>query len=238
MSKPTRPRNARQEKAYAAREATRRAEQRRTRLTRAAVAAGAVIAVGGLVTLGALTGKQPAEPMAAPAPASVAAAAASAGTALPPWPNASDPLAAIRAAGITPAEGEGSAEHYHAHLDVIVNGKAVPVAAEIGVDEKAQKISPLHTHDGNGVIHVEAPTVGTPYYLGQLFREWNVALTADRLGGLRAGTAGTLAAYVDGKRVTGDPAKIRLAEHQEIALVFGSSAQQSNPPRSYDFANL
>lgn len=157
---------------------------------------------------------------------------------LPPWANATDPSAAIRAAGLAPAGSEGSAEHYHAHLDVIISGKPVPVAADVGVDDARAVISPLHTHDTTGVVHVEAPTVGTPFYLGQLFREWDVALSASQLGGLRTDAAHRLSLYVNGKAVSGDPAALRLRAHQEIVLVFGPPGQHVTIPSTYAFGNL
>lgn len=240
MSKPKVRRE--QEAARLAAEARKAAARRHTRRTRIAIGTvGAAAALAGLVTLGALTGKSQSaahDPHAAHA-AAAAVGAARAGAGQPPWPNAADPARAIRAAGLTAAGAEGRAEHYHAHLDVIVDGTPVTVPGSIGVDEGAQQISPLHTHDASGAIHVEAPTVGTPYYLGQLFAEWDVALSEHMIGGLHAdGSATTLTAYVNGRRVAGDPARIRLAEHQEIALVYGPAGQRVDVPDSYDFGEL
>jgi hypothetical protein len=45
----------------------------------------------------------------------------------------------------------------------------------------------------------------------------------------------TLTAIIDGKRYLGDPARIELTAHREIALVFGTAGQQQNAPRSYAF---
>lgn len=221
--------------------ARRAAEARaaRSRRTRILVSAAIAVTVVGLLTLAALTGKQ-ASPLAGHVVdhAAHATSAHAAGTALPPWPNAADPTAAIGRAGLTPTSSEGTADHYHAHLDVIVNGAAVPVAADIGVDEAARLISPLHTHDGTGTIHIESPVAGDKFYLGQLFTEWNVALSATTLGGLSTDAGTTLRAYVDGVRVSGDPADILLAPHQEIALVFAPADQQVDVPSGYDFGDL
>jgi len=52
----------------------------------------------------------------------------------PPWPVAADTAAAVRAAGLPMLEQEGMVEHIHAHLDVIVDGRPVPVPASIGID--------------------------------------------------------------------------------------------------------
>ena len=121
---------------------------------------------------------------------------------------------------------------------MIVNGVPVPVAADIGVDETARLMSPLHTHDASGVIHVEAPTAGTPYSLGQVFTEWDVALSGTQLGALSTDGTHTLTAYVNGTVVTGDPAAITLAAHQEIALVYGPADASLDVPSTYAFGTL
>jgi hypothetical protein len=96
-------------------------------------------------------------------------------------------------------------------------------------------MSELHTHDTTGVLHIEAPTTGKRYALGQLFAEWNLRLDATDLGGLKTGGGRTLTAYVDGRRQDGDPARIELAPHREIALVFGPAGARPRVPASYAF---
>lgn len=226
-------RRARLEEARLA--AARAERQRRARFS---VAAGVLVVVLGGVAAAALLSRHPARTSpGAPLP-TVEALAASGGATPPPWPTPADASAAIHAAGLTPLAGEGTADHYHAHLDVIVDGKSVPVPADVGIDEQSQRISALHIHDGSGVIHVESPTAGTPYYLGQVFREWNVALSQTQVGGLHADSTNTLTVYVDGKPVRGNPADIRIAAHQEIAVVYGPAGQKVNVPSSYAFGDL
>lgn len=140
----------------------------------------------------------------------------------------------IQAAGLPPLESEGAVVHYHAHLDVILDGKAVPVPASLGIDEQARRISPLHTHTADGILHVEAPAQDT-FTLGQLFIEWDVRLTASCLGSECAGNGKSLRLYVNGKLRPGNPATLPLAAHQEIALVYGDAAEQQQVPSTYDF---
>lgn len=239
MSSQSARRRVEQERAAAARQAREQAERRRRQVRRRwAIGAGAGAAVAGLVTLGALTGTQTTPTSHGPVDhAQHATNAAGGRTDAPPWSNAADPYAATRAAGIEMAASEGTAEHYHAHLDVLVDGVPVPVAAGIGVDMRRQLMSPLHTHDGDGLIHVESPTRGTAFYLGQLFREWDVALDATRLGGLRVDATHTLTAYVNGVKVDGDPASIRIAADQEIAIVYGPAGQVPQVPSTFDFGD-
>lgn len=155
-------------------------------------------------------------------------------TATPPWPAPTDAPARVRAAGLDLGP-MGAAEHYHVHLDVLVNGTATPVAADIGVDPATGQMSGLHTHDGSGVVHIEAAAKNQRFTLGQLFTEWNVRLTATQLGGLTSEAGNDLRLFVNGKLVTGDPAALVLRAHQEIALVYGPADAKVQVPGSFDF---
>jgi len=169
--------------------------------------------------------------------APTAAASAVGRTTNPPWGAPADPSAAAAAAGLPMLGAEGTALHIHAHLDVIADGTPVEVPADIGIDVPAQKISPLHTHDTTGVIHVESPTKSATFTLGQFFDEWQVSLSPDHIGGLTTDSTHQLKVYVNGKVQSGDPTKIVLAAHDEIAIVYGTAAQQTNVPSSYQWTN-
>jgi len=125
-------------------------------------------------------------------------------------------------------------QHFHAHLDVLVDGKAVPVVADLGVDTGSGAMADLHTHDASGVLHVEAMK-NHRYILGQLLAMWNVRLDTAHLGGLTVGHGTTLAAYVNGRRVAGNPAAIELAPHAEIALVYGPAGRAPTVAARYSF---
>jgi hypothetical protein len=71
----------------------------------------------------------------------------------------------------------GMAEHYHPQLRVIVNGTAVPVPGNVGVDPSTGAMSALHTDEPDGTRHIEADTAGEVFTLGQLFTQWGVQLT-------------------------------------------------------------
>jgi hypothetical protein len=152
----------------------------------------------------------------------------------PPWSAPGDSAARVMAAGLPMLGEEGNVEHIHAHLDVIVNGTPVPVPAYIGIDQQDQKISPLHTHEVNGVIHIESP-VKAAFSLGQFMTEWDVALTQDSIGGLKADSGNSFRTYVNGKPHTGNPAAIEFTEHDEIAIVYGPAGQKVDVPSSYDW---
>ena len=170
----------------------------------------------------------------APAPAKDAA----------PWPAPADPIERTRLAGLVPETHEFVNFHVHAHLDVFVNGRSVPVPAAIGIDidDPAVKrfqaadgtvgyggisppcstpcISPLHTHFPDGILHTEAKR-NRPNTLGEFFVEWNVRLDGTCVGGYCRPKA-PIAIYVDGDRFTGDPREIELIDQREIAIVIGT----------------
>jgi hypothetical protein len=173
-----------------------------------------------------------------------------------PWRAPVDPMARAVAAGLKPERAEMLTYHVHAHLDVYVNGRHVTVPAGIGIDihdpgvhtfvlpdgSKAYGgitklcpracISPLHTHDDTGILHTESSTP-TPNRLGQFFVEWGVRLTRSCVGGYCRPTG--IEIYVNGKRYRGDPRRILLSNHTEIAIVIGTPPKKI--PRSADFSN-
>jgi hypothetical protein len=164
-------------------------------------------------------------------------------TSPPPWPA---PAVAgqgdaqgqyVTAAGLPYAE-EMLSVHYHAHLDVNVDGKAVPVPAGVGFvgtpPNHYRALAPLHTHDASGVIHIENSVPAT-FTLGQFFVEWGVRLTPRCIGGLCASQDKELKVYVNGKPYDGDPGQIVLTKHEEIAILYGATGQLPSAPTSYDF---
>jgi hypothetical protein len=160
-----------------------------------------------------------------------------------PWPAPSDPLDRAIEAGLQPETHEFLDFHVHAHLDVFVNGEPVEVPGGIGIniDDPAVKtlegetgvayggidppceepcISPLHTHEADGVLHTES-AVDEPNSLGQFFTEWGVELGAECVGGYCAPEA-SIQVFVDGELSQDDPAQIQLVDGREIAIVIGS----------------
>jgi hypothetical protein len=144
---------------------------------------------------------------------------------------------------LKPQPKEFMTNHAHAHLDVFVDGKPVVVPSGIGIDTENPGvkrfdepdgsfayggidlcneacISPLHTHDGSGVIHTESASP-EPNTLGELFTEWGVALDASCVATFCAQKT-EVAIYVDGELVSGDPAAIQLTDRREIAIVIGT----------------
>jgi len=209
----------------------KQARDRKRRRLLGGIAAAVVLIViaGGVVTF---ARRQATNVTASPTTATSAAAGR---RIMPPWPLPSDPTVAAKQAGLQVGQMEGTAEHFHVHLDITVDGKPIAVPAELGIDTVKGQLSELHTHDDSGVLHIEAPTTGGTYTLGQAFVEWRIRLDSNGIGALDDTADKTLRAYVDGKRVSGDPAAIKLTAHEEIALIYGARNADDHPPSSYAF---
>jgi hypothetical protein len=117
-------------------------------------------------------------------------------------------------------------QHIHVHLTLIANGqqRAIPIAVGVGDPITIQNFVVaarcyywLHTHDGTGIVHIEAP-VTTTFNLGQFFAIWGQPLSSDNV----AGFTGTVTAYVDSTLYTGDLAAIDFQEHRQITLIVGT----------------
>jgi hypothetical protein len=154
----------------------------------------------------------------------------------PPWPrNVGELRARLHAIGLPALSREGTVLHIHQHLDVFVDGKRVVVPAGIGIDAAGAFISPLHTHDPTGVVHVESPTE-REFTLGQFMAVWGVRFTPRCLGAACTKGPRRVRVYANGALVHGDPRRLALAEHEEIAVTFGTPGQLPRPlPRSFDF---
>jgi hypothetical protein len=159
---------------------------------------------------------------------------------VPSWSLPADPMSLAREAGLKPDTKEYLTYHVHAHLDVFVNGDPVEIPAGVGIEitdpavenfgsgyggipeEGCEQvcISPLHTHDPDGVIHTEAPSEAQ-FTLGQFFVQMGIRLDTSCVDEFCSPDV-PVAVFVDGQRQSGDPADIVLRDNQEIAIVIGT----------------
>ena len=205
-----------------------------------------IIGIVGLVLLAGYFGYQFLQSRKGPGPLTFASPAASltpnpdlAGlqTDDPPWDAALGTLRErLGQIGLPVLTAEDTSLHFHLHLDVEVDGKAVEVPDDIGRNEGAGFLTVIHTHTTDGVIHIESPK-GHEYTLGQLFDVWGVRLTSDCLGGLCDEGDQQLRVYADGKLLdTRDPRLLILGTHQEILVTYGTADQVPSPvPSRYGF---
>lgn len=125
--------------------------------------------------------------------------------------------------------------HIHAALFVYADGKQVPVPADIGIDPQGRFLAALHTHDGSGVVHMEA-TKPYPFTLGEFINVWGVYFTGNTLGGYKAGNGNVLQLWVNGKQVS-DPVNYKMKEHDVMILGYGKPGSFPTK-KSYNFGEL
>jgi hypothetical protein len=146
-----------------------------------------------------------------------------------PWVPEWDHLAArLQADGLPVLSAESFVVHIHQHLDLYVRGKHEPLPALIGINVQQRYLSPIHTHDFSGIVHVESPTRRT-FTLGQFWDVYGVKFDAHCVGG----ECGGVRVFVNGTRYRGNPRGLVLRSHQEIVVAVGAPPRRV--PRRYAF---
>ncbi|MDQ6826978.1 MAG: hypothetical protein M3Z14_07270 [Candidatus Eremiobacteraeota bacterium] len=137
--------------------------------------------------------------------------------------------------------------HIHTHLSLFVNGQRLAIPDGIGIpdphpDSPAGYVPGgkcfyhLHSHQTEGVIHIEAPAPAQ-FTLGQYFDIWGQTLSSSNI----AGHAGSVQIYTaqptspaslstgNYTLYAGDPRAIPLLAHEEIVLEVGPPFVTSLP---------
>jgi hypothetical protein len=233
-------RNSARERAAAAR-ARQQREERRRRVVRWTVIGVVILVIAGVaIAAGLSSGGGNKAPAATPTTDATSAAEANGPLGPEGIPLQQGTLLASSAGASTGQTVDGiqcqSAEqvvyHIHSHLSVFDNGRPRPIPLGIGIVKPVLQHTTagdfaqatncyywLHTHVQDGVIHIESPTK-TVYTLGQFFNIWRQPLSTTQVGPAK----GTVTAYLNGKRFTGDPRSIQLTPHAVIQLNVGSPA--------------
>jgi len=101
----------------------------------------------------------------------------------PPWNAPRDAVSYVDAAGMErlPLDFSGPAP-YTVNLVVTIDGEAVVVPADIGIDRIRAEQAALHTHADDGVVNVEARTRTERPTLEQFFTLWGVRYDEKCLG--------------------------------------------------------
>ncbi len=128
--------------------------------------------------------------------------------------------------------------HIHAHLSFFVNGSRLAIPDVIGFyypgaefngfTDTARCVYYLHTHDADGYIHMEAPSV-MQFTLGQLFDIWGEPLSSTGIAGFSGSVMAYTATAPSGFRSTsgpfsqylGDLRSLQLTSHEEVAIEVG-----------------
>jgi len=146
-------------------------------------------------------------------------------------PTDEELLAGLKNANLEALSAEGTVLHIHQHLDIVINGQNIIVPATIGIGSSF--ISPIHTHDTTGVLHVESP-VQKDFTLGQFFTEWGVKFDGSCISTFCADSSHKLLVGVNGKQVS-DPKNYVLKSHDEIEIWYGPTDQNPTFIPSYSF---
>ncbi|WP_144708547.1 hypothetical protein [Dermacoccus nishinomiyaensis] len=103
-----------------------KARRARRLITGAAIAVVVLAVAAGAVVIASLQGGGSDGP--------TGGAAAAGRRDLPPWSLPANTSDAAKAVGLRVGPMEGTAAHFHSHLDISVNGQPIAVPANIGVD--------------------------------------------------------------------------------------------------------
>jgi hypothetical protein len=124
--------------------------------------------------------------------------------------------------------------HVHAHLSMYVNGQSVSLPANIGLASDKSCIYWLHTHQTDGVIHIESPNANK-YSLGTFLKLWKDYFSSLGYPSQLNSTDGWQV-YVNGKPSNGDFHNLRLDAHQLITLAYNSP--DITPDTTYNWGSL
>jgi hypothetical protein len=148
-------------------------------------------------------------------------------------PTDAELTASLANAGLEALSAEGTVLHIHQHLDILINNQTIVVPADIGI--ASTFISPIHTHDTSGILHVESP-VQKDFTLGQFFTEWGIKFDNNCIATFCADSNNKLIVGVNGSAIT-DPKNYVLKSHDEIEVWYGPQGDNPTLIPSYSFTN-
>ncbi len=134
-------------------------------------------------------------------------------------------------AGIYCDSLEQTAYHIHAHLTIYIDGEPVSIPQGIGIAPDQSCLYWLHTHTGDGVLHIEAPKKVSPT-LGDFLDIWGQGFSQSGYQNQLALTAGWTV-YVDGKQVNSNFNQLVLQPHMVITIAYNSP--KITPDSSYNW---
>jgi len=104
--------------------------------------------------------------------------------------------------------------HIHPHLQIVINGQAHEVPANIGIENNC--LHPIHTHDNSGIIHIESPEK-RDFTLGDFFTVWGKTFNKDQILDYKREGNHTIKVTVDGQD-SQDFEKFILKDNQQIVI--------------------
>lgn len=150
-----------------------------------------------------------------------------------PWTRNCDDLAQRLSVLRLPPYDPRERVHRHTHLDLFVDGKRRTVPAGVGLDDSHTPVSPVHTHNPDGIVHVESP-VDRAYSLADFFAVWGLRTSGGCLGGYCPTGGRALHVYVNGSEVAPDLAAVDIADKREITVSYGTADEvRRNVPTGF-----
>ena len=110
--------------------------------------------------------------------------------------------------------------HIHPHLAIVINGVQQTVPANIGIDSGC--MHPLHTHDIDGIIHVESPAK-RDFTLENFFSVWGKTFNRQQILDAVADETHTIVMTVNGK-VSDDFENLVLKDQDQIVITFAATS--------------
>ncbi len=120
--------------------------------------------------------------------------------------------------GIRCESMEGTAQHFHPHLSLFIDG--IPQTLPLDVGNKGYCMYWLHTHDSTGIIHVESPDI-REFKLGSFFDIWGQGFNSTQFMDRTIEQNKTVKVWVNGEEYTGNPREIVLHTKQSITVAYG-----------------
>jgi hypothetical protein len=107
--------------------------------------------------------------------------------------------------------------HNHAQLSITILGSPYTIPANIGiVSETCYR--PLHTHENNGVIHIELPAA-RPVYLRDFFAIWGQPFSQSQILTSVADATHEIVMFVNGAP-SGAYANLALVDGQTVSIEY------------------
>lgn len=109
---------------------------------------------------------------------------------------------------------QGGGMHIHPRLQIVIDGQERPIPVNVGVTPTCMR--PLHTHSGDGLLHLEFP-VEQEVRLGQFFQIWQQPFSATQVLERTVGDGEVLGVTVNG-RETAERGNLLLHDGDKIVI--------------------
>ncbi len=136
----------------------------------------------------------------------------------PPWPAPRDGISYFGLAGVPSSRLDDRSNQRIVTIAIELDGAAVPLVPNIGLDRPRALQAPAHTHDDTGTVWLEGAGAAE-VTLGQFFTIWGVRFDGRCLGA----ACRDLLVTAGGRPVT-DPAALRLAEVADVQIRVASGS--------------